>query len=94
MRALIPAPALPSFRREMGRLFDRFWEDDGSELATMNQWYPSLDFSENADTFVAKFEIPGLEPKDVQVTLQDNVLTVKGEKKEEVKDKEERFYRE
>jgi HSP20 family protein len=93
MRALIPAPGLPAFRREMGRLFDRFWEEDGPEMATMNEWYPSLDFSENADAFVARFEIPGLEPKDVQVTLQNNVLTVKGEKKEEIKEKDERIYR-
>ena len=41
----------------------------------------------------ARIEIPGLEPKDVQVTLQDNILTVKGEKKEELKQKDERFYR-
>ena len=93
MRALMPAPELTSFRREMDRLFDRFWEDDGGDLPMTRQWIPTLDFSENDETYMARYEIPGLEPKDVQVTLQDNVLTVKGEKKEELKQKGEKWYR-
>lgn len=93
MRALMPAPAVSSLRREMDRLFDRFWEDDGGDLPAVRDWFPTLDFSENADAFSIKLEIPGLEPKDVQVLLQDNVLTVKGEKKEESKQKDERYYR-
>ena len=93
MRALMPAPGLSSFRREMDRLFDRFWDDDGGDLPTIREWAPTLDFSENADAYTVKMDIPGLEPKDVVVTLQDNVLTAKGEKKEESKQKDERFYR-
>jgi HSP20 family protein len=93
MRALMPAPELTSFRREMDRLFDRFWEDDGENLPALREWVPSLDFSETVDAYMVRIEIPGLEPKDVQVTLQDNVLTVKGEKKEEIKQQDERFFR-
>ena len=93
MRMLMPAPELTSFRQEMDRLFDRFWEDDGETPTALREWVPSLDFSETVDAYMVRIEIPGLEPKDVQVTLQDNVLTVKGEKKEEVKQKDERFYR-
>ena len=93
MRALMPAPGLSSFRKEMDRLFNRFWEDDGGDLPTLREWVPSVDFSESDDAYVARVEIPGLEPKDVQVTLQENVLTVKGEKKEEIKQKDERYYR-
>lgn len=92
MRALMPAPELTSFRQEMDRLFDRFWEDDG-DLPALRGWVPSLDFSETTDTYTVRIEIPGLEPKDVQVTLQDNILTVKGEKQEEIKKEDERFYR-
>jgi len=93
MRALMPAPNLASFRKEIDRLFDRFWEDDAAELPTLREWVPSLDFSEDADAYTVRVEIPGLESKDVKVMLQDNVLTVKGEKKEETKRKDERFYR-
>jgi HSP20 family protein len=93
MRALKPAPGLTTFRKEMDRIFHRFWEDDGMDLPTVRDWDPSVDFSENDDAYMARVEIPGLEPKDVQVLLQDNVLTVKGEKKEETTQKDERFYR-
>lgn len=93
MRALMPAPGLSSFRKEMDRLFNRFWEDDGGDLPALREWVPSVDFSESDDAYLARVEIPGLEPKDVQVTLQENVLTVKGEKKEEIKQKDERYYR-
>ena len=92
MRALMPMPEISSFRREMDRLFDRFWEGDGENLPARG-WMPSLDFSETPDAYLARIEIPGLEPKDVEVTFQDNVLFVKGEKKEEFKHKDERVYR-
>ena len=93
MRALMPAPELTSFRREMDQLFDRFWEDDGENLRALREWVPSLDFWETVDAYMVRIEIPGLEPKDVQVTLQDNVLTVRGERKDEPRKDDERFYR-
>lgn len=93
MRALMPAPGLSTLRKEMDRMFHRFWDDDGVDLPAMRDWAPSVDFSENNDAYLARVEIPGLEPKDVQVLLQDNVLTVKGEKKEEQTQNDERFYR-
>lgn len=93
MRALMPAPGLNTLRKEMDRIFHRFWEDDGVDLPALREWAPSVDFSENDDAYMARVEIPGLEPKDVQVMLRDNVLTVKGEKKEETTTKDERFYR-
>ena len=93
MRTLMPAPEMTSLRREMDRLFDRFWEDDGENLPAIREWVPQLDFSETADTYMIRIEMPGMEPKDVQVTLQDNVLTVKGEKKKEIQQNDERFYR-
>jgi len=93
MRTLMPVQGLGSFRKEMDRLFNRFWEDDGGDLPALREWAPSVDFSENDDAYTERVEIPGLEPKDVHVMLQDNVLTVKGEKKQELTEKDERFYR-
>ena len=93
MRALMPAPGLSTLRKEMDRVFHRLWDDDGMDLPTMRDWAPSVDFSESNDAYIARVAIPGLDPKDVQVLLQNNVLTVKGEKKEETTQKDERFYR-
>ena len=54
---------------------------------------PNLDLSETKEALTVKVEIPGMDSKDVQVTLQENVLTIKGEKKEEKESKDERYHR-
>jgi HSP20 family protein len=52
-----------------------------------------MDVSETKDAVVVKAEVPGMEARDIQLSLQDQVLTLKGEKKEEKEDKDEHFYR-
>jgi HSP20 family protein len=46
-------------------------------------WYPRLDLVEEKDKLVAQVELPGVDPKDVQIHLQGDVLTVQGERKQE-----------
>ena len=48
---------------------------------TARTWYPALDLVDEDDKLVVHVEIPGMDAKDVQVTLQDDVLTVRGERK-------------
>jgi HSP20 family protein len=93
MRALTPWTGFTTFKREMDRLFDRFGELEFPELPFATEWSPTLDVSETKDALVIKAEIPGIEPKDIQVVLQDQVLTIKGEKKAEREEKEEHHYR-
>ena len=56
------------------------------------EWLPALDLSETANEFVVKAEIPGLDPKDIDISLSDNMLTIKGEKKQEREEKEENYH--
>jgi HSP20 family protein len=93
MRALTPWTGFTTFKREMDRLFDRFGELEFPELPFATEWSPTLDVLETKDALVIKAEIPGIEPKDIQVVLQDQVLTIKGEKKAEREEKEEHHYR-
>lgn len=93
MRALQPWTGLTSLRKEMERLFDRFWEGDFPEVVPVGEWSPRLDLSETKDVLVVRAEIPGIEAKDVQISLQDQVLTIKGEKKQEKEEKDEHHYR-
>lgn len=93
MRALQPWTGLTSLRKEMERLFDRFWEGDLPELLPVGEWSPRLDLSETKDALVVRTEIPGIDPKEVQVSLQEQVLTIKGEKKQEKEEKDEHHYR-
>jgi HSP20 family protein len=83
------------FKREIDRLFDRIANDDWDLPAVMRvgDWGPTLDFSESKDAYVAKVEVPGIDPKAVQVTVDNGVLTLRGEKRQEKEQKDEHYYR-
>lgn len=93
MRSLMPWTGTGSLKREMDRLFERFFEPEWTDLPALGDWAPSLDLSETKENLVVKMEVPGMDPKDIQVSLQENLLTVKGEKRQEKEDKDERYHR-
>jgi HSP20 family protein len=93
MRALVPFSSFGSLRKEMDRLFERFGDWDLPELRAMGEWTPALDVSETKDGFAVKAEVPGMEPTDIQVALENQVLSIKGEKREEKENKDEQYYR-
>lgn len=70
----------------MDRLFDRFFDEDGG-------WTPSVDVSETDKEIHVEAEIPGMNPKDINVSLHDGVLTLHGERKHEHEEKDENFHR-
>lgn len=92
-RALAPWGSMTNLKQEMDRLFDRFFETRPDEFFGLGEWAPSLDLSETKDALVAKVEVPGMDPKDIQISLQEQLLTVKGEKKLEKEEKDERYHR-
>jgi len=93
MRALMPWTRLIG-TKEMDRLLNRFlegqWEEEYPAVA---EWAPSMDVSETRDSLIVKVEVPGMDPKDIQISLQENLLTVKGEKRQEQEEKEEHYHR-
>ena len=93
MRSLMPWTAMGGLKQEMDRLFDRFFEPQWGELPVLGDWAPSLDLSETKEALVVKMEVPGMDPKDMQLSLQENLLTVKGEKKQEKDEKDEQYHR-
>lgn len=94
MSLLMPAPmpSLTSLRKEMDRLFERAFDGD-HELPSFVGWMPPLDLSETDELITLKMEIPGIDPKDVQVHLKGQLLIIRGEKRRETERKDERFYR-
>lgn len=82
-------------RDEMERMFDRFIRDP-FELVWHPEngktWFPALDVIDNETEVVVKAEVPGLEPKDVNVALSGNTLTISGHKDESSEEKGENFY--
>ena len=94
MQALAPWTGLTSLRKEMDHLFDRFFEPRWDELpAVAAEWAPSLDVSETKDAVVVKAEVPGMDPKEIEISLQEQLLTIKGEKKHEKEEKGEHYHR-
>ena len=93
MRALTPWTGLSTMKKEMDRLFERFWEADFPHFPAIGEWAPALDISETKDAVIVKAEVPGMDPTDIQLSLQDQVLTLKGEKKQEKEEKDEHYYR-
>lgn len=84
-----------SLRRDMNRMFDEFFRGDilADDSFFGRDWTPAVDVIENNDAYVLKAELPGLNKDDVKITLENNVLTIRGEKKNEMEKKEGNFHR-
>ena len=85
-----------SLHRDVNRLFDEFFRDLEAPSSMMRSTpWPQVDVSESENEFKVTAELPGLEEKDVDLTLQDNVLTLSGERKSEHEDRDPgRYYAE
>ena len=92
MRALTPWTG-PGLKREMDRLFERFFESPWTEVPALGDWTPVLDVSEGKDALTVKAELPGVEAKDIAVSLEGDMLTIKGEKEQKKEEKDERQHR-
>jgi HSP20 family protein len=77
----------------MDRLFDRFLEPAWSEMPALGDWSPTVDVSEDKDAVTVKAELPGVEQKDIAVSLQEGMLTIKGEKRAEKEEKDKHYHR-
>ncbi|MBN2419682.1 MAG: Hsp20/alpha crystallin family protein [Deltaproteobacteria bacterium] len=76
-------------------LFDRFFDDwDLPSLLSGNkEWTPAFDIAEKDNEYVVSAELPGIDIKDVEISVSDGILSVKGEKKQEKEDKSEGYHR-
>lgn len=82
-------------RREMDSLFDNFFKGFDVEPfeSRMGAFSPKVDVTENDKEIKISAELPGMDEKDIDISLQNNMLTVRGEKKEEKEDKGKGYYR-
>lgn len=89
-----PMRDLLSIQEEVNRLFDEFFGRFPSRLDIFETgWSPSVDIRETKDDIIVEAELPGIKQDDVSVSITDNVLTIKGEKKQEKEVKEEQYHR-
>src|SRR4029450_1407978 len=61
--------------------------------ATATAWAPALDISERKDAYLVPVELPGLKPEDLDITMEDGLLTIKGERQFTADSSEQQFHR-
>jgi HSP20 family protein len=86
-----PFKEVTKLRSEMDRLWDDYF-GSGRRAFKSESWVPSVDVSETGDKIVVKAEIPGMDSKDIDISLSGDILTIKGEKKSEREEKEENYH--
>jgi len=85
-----PFEELATLRNRMDQLFSRMFTE---EPITTADWMPVSDVVEAKDEIMIKAELPGINPKDIDVEVENGVLTMKGERKAETKKEEEGYRR-
>mgnify|MGYP001115298556 CR=1 FL=1 len=86
-----PFRELTALQTEVNRLFSR--AGTGGDVAERQSWTPSIDVIETDDSIKLKAELAGMDPKDISIEVQDNVLTVSGERRFQEEVKEDKYYR-
>lgn len=94
MKQITSGNGILALRKEMDRLFDRLWDRDWTDVAQLAEgWLPPLDVIEDEQNLIVTIDVPGMEAKDVHVTVRENLLILRGEKRTETERKNEKAYR-
>ena len=81
-----------SLREAMNQLVEESFVRPAAGQGGKN-FVPALDLSETAEGYLVEAALPGLKPEDVEITVENNVLTIKGETRQEVDDQKRNFHR-
>jgi HSP20 family protein len=90
-----PVREISSIQTEMNRLFNSFFDTPTANggSAPLRRWVPAMDLVETETDFTLKADLPGLSDEDVSIEVEDNVLTISGERKSEHDERTEGYYR-
>jgi HSP20 family protein len=90
-----PWKSLSFLQDRINRMFwEAFPEPRGEEdEVSLGTWYPAVDIHENDEAIVLQAELPGLKKEDIDIEVKENILTLKGERKQSTEIKEQNYYR-
>ncbi len=92
-----PVRELGTIQSEMNRLFNTFFDNPSTQVgngsSAHRRWLPAMDLLETENDFVLRADLPGVSESDVNIEVEDNVLTVSGERKSEHEERKEGYYR-
>ncbi len=83
LERMYPLASFGDLRHGLNRLFEGFDRPFNGECLRATGLFPALNVWEEGDTLYAEAEIPGVDPKEIEIEVVDNVLTLRGEKKSE-----------
>jgi len=91
---LSPFRGMIDLQSEMNRLFSDYFSStpERSENETP-LWQPFVDIAETDDDIIVTADLPGMKKDDIKIVVQDNILTLQGEKKQETEDKKQNYHR-
>ena len=82
-----PFREMTQVQNQFNRLVDQVWN------GRQESWLPAVDVFDRKDAVILKAELAGMDPDDIEIEVEDNVLTIKGERKFEEQVEDERYYR-
>jgi HSP20 family protein len=89
------ASGLNELHQALDRLFDRNfleWEKDFPAME-MTHWVPTMDVKEKDNFYLIRADLPGVNPKDIEINFENGTLTIQGKKESEVKEEKENYLR-
>jgi len=87
-----PVREMMNLRSEMDRLFERAMGTPSADWQGATTWGLALDVAENNDAFIVVASVPGVRPDDLDITVSNNMLTIKGEFKVDDSIEEEKYH--
>jgi HSP20 family protein len=87
-----PFRGAPTLHEQVHRLFGNVLEHSGEE-SNLTSWAPAVDIYETEHELVVKADLPEIDPKDLDIRVENNILTIRGERKFEKKVNEENYLR-
>ncbi|WP_022947508.1 Hsp20/alpha crystallin family protein [Methylohalobius crimeensis] len=91
-----PWTFLNQLQRELERSFESMRSDmvrGGEEMPAAAEWAPAVDIKEKANQYVVHADLPGVKPDDIEITLENSILTIKGHRETEAKEEQEDYKR-
>jgi HSP20 family protein len=88
-----PFRELRALQDEVNRVFSSTFSRSGETELMRGAWSPNVDIFENKDQIVLEAELSGMKPEDVDISIENNVLTIHGERKFEKKDEGDNYHR-
>ncbi len=88
-----PWHRLTRMQNELSHIFDTRLPSQNEDNVITSDWAPAVDIKEEADQFVLHADIPGVDPKDIDIHMEDGMLTIRGERESEKKEEREGYKR-